>query len=562
MTLRTALGAADVRATMVAYRDALRSHQQVLNRLNVYPVPDGDTGTNMTLTLDAVVSELEGMNGTGAMPDVCRAMAHGSLMGARGNSGVILSQLLRGIAERLGGDEEVGPEDLAAALVSASGLARAAVVRPVEGTILTVARAAGEGATAGWRAGETLAGVVDQAHRAAAEALAATPTMLEPLARAGVVDAGGWGYVLLLDAMLTVIDGRPLPDPPEPDAAAEDGRRVTPVDTTGEPAVRGPGMAPEDLRYEVMYLLDAPDDAIGPFKEVWAGMGDSIVVVGGEGVWNCHIHTNDIGAAVEAAIDIGRPHQIRVTDLAEQVEEERWVRDAAHGPPSEARSEPQAPPPVTGVVAVVAGDGIGRIFRSLGAQRLVPGGQTMNPSTAQLLEAVESLASAEVVVLPNNDNIEPVAKQLDALTDKVVRVVPTGSIVEGFAALLAYDPGASAAENEAAMAASACRVIPGAVTRAVRDADTEVGPVHEGEWLGLTRTGIVSTGGSPAGAALGLLEGLIGDSHELVTVIEGEGATPVDTRRITEWLREEHPQVAPEIHHGGQPLYPYLFGIE
>lgn len=553
------LAAQDLRAGLVAFRDALRDHQQVLNRLNVYPVPDGDTGTNMALTLDAVVQELDELGEPGSMEGICRAMAHGSLMGARGNSGVILSQLLRGLADRLGGCERAGPGDLAGALVTASDLAYKAVVRPVEGTILTVARAAGQGAAAASGSGCPLVGVVEAARASAAEALAETPKMLEALARAGVVDAGGSGYLLWFDALLHVLDGRPLPPAP-------DGRPLRPAPDGEWSGVPGPGtdvegqpaMVPDELRYEVMYLLDAPDETVGAFKEVWAGIGDSIVVVGGDGLWNCHIHTNEIGAAIEAAIDIGRPRQIRVTDLSEQVEEERWVRDA----PAQADDVTGAPVPATAVVAVVAGEGVGRIFRSLGVQRLVPGGQSMNPSTAQLLEAVESLGSSEVVVLPNNDNIEPVAAQVDALSTKTVRVVATGSIVEGFAALMAYDPAAGAEENAASMAASADRVVPAAITRAVRDATTEAGPVREGQWLGLCRSGVVSVAASPAEAAIRLLDALLGDGHELVTVIEGEGATAGDTRRITEWLHDEHPGVAPEIHHGGQPHYPYLLGIE
>lgn len=577
MTPPVALGAECLRAAMLAYRDALRANQELLNRLNVYPVPDGDTGTNMALTLEAVVRELEGLNGAATMSDVCRAVAHGSLMGARGNSGVILSQLLRGLTERLAGGEEASPDVLADALVTAGELARKAVVRPVAGTILTVARAAGEGALAGCRSGAELVAMVEQARQAAGEALAETPTLLEALARAGVVDAGGAGYVLLFDALLNVLDGRAVQPPVELGVTAggllrggSGGRNGVDDAAGGAPSARAPGAGrPEgattplgvaetvDLRYEVMYLLDAADEAIDAFKEVWSGIGDSIVVVGGGGVWNCHVHTNDIGAAIEAAIDIGRPHQIRVTDLAEQVQEERWVRDAAPEPAAH-----QAPPPPTAVVAVVAGDGIGRIFRSLGVQRLVTGGQSMNPSTEQLLEAVEATGSDQVVLLPNNENVEPVAAQVDGLTDKAVRVVPTGSIVEGFAALLAYDPDAGVDENAVAMTASAARVVPGAVTRAVRDADTPAGLVHEGDWLGLVRGKVVAVAGSPDGAALRLLESALAPQHELVTVIEGEGATAAATRRITEWLHEERSGVEAEVHHGGQPLYAYLLGIE
>ncbi|HUZ08929.1 MAG TPA: DAK2 domain-containing protein [Acidimicrobiales bacterium] len=555
MTPLAAMAPDQVRGVMLAYRDVLRTHQQAVNRLNVYPVPDGDTGTNMALTLDAVVSELDGIGNGARMAEVCKAVAHGSLMGARGNSGVILSQLLRGLAERWAAAEEVGPADVAEALVVASNLADKAVVRPVEGTILTVARAAGEGASAGRSDGGGLLEVLESARTAAADALERTPQMLEVLARAGVVDAGGTGYLLLLDAFLTIADGRPLPEP-EPDGAAPWLPGAF-DDRTGY-RERG-GVA--DLRYEVMYLLNAPDDAVDDFKEVWAGLGDSIVVVGGDGLWQCHIHTDDIGAAIEAALDAGRPAAIRVTDLLEQVEEERWVRDGARGSET-GSSQPPGPPPVTGVVAVVTGDGIGRIFRSLGVHSQVVGGQSMNPSTAQLLQAVDALASDAVVVLPNNKNIRPVAEQVDELSAKAVRVVPTGSIVEGFAALLAYDPASSVEENERAMTASAERVVPAEVTVAVRDARTEAGPVRAGEWIGLSRDGVVSVGSTAVAATCGLLDRLAGPEHELVTLIEGEGATAGDTRRITEWLHDEHPEIAVEVHHGGQPLYPYLLGIE
>jgi dihydroxyacetone kinase-like predicted kinase len=286
------------------------------------------------------------------------------------------------------------------------------------------------------------------------------------------------------------------------------------------------------------------------------------VVVGGDGLWNCHIHTDDIGAAIEAGVDAGRPQRIRVTDLAEQVEEERWVREASSAPNAGPGAAREGPVPTTGAVAVVTGEGIGRIFRSLGVHHQVVGGQSMNPSTHDLLKAVELVASDEVVILPNNKNIRPVAEQVDALTDKTVRVVATGSIVEGFAALLAYDPAADAAVNVASMGESAARVVPAEITRAVRDTTTDAGEVHEGDWIGVSRDGVVSIADSAFMATRVLLSRLLEDHHELITLIEGEGAKAGDTRRISEWLSEEHPDVALEVHHGGQPLYPYLLGLE
>jgi DAK2 domain fusion protein YloV len=536
------LGPTDLSDVVVGYRDALRVHQDTINRLNVYPVPDGDTGTNMALTLESVVGEL---NGASEMAAVCRAISHGSLMGARGNSGVILSQILRGVAQRFeatpdGADARV----VADALGTAADAAYDAVVRPVEGTILTVARAAADAA----RGGTDLVDVLDRARTAAADALARTPDLLPVLAEAGVVDAGGAGYVLLLDAFLHVADGRPMPEPDE-GAAGE-----APVPAAAHASVG-------DLRYEVMFFLEARDDTIPAFRDVWAGIGDSIVVVGGDGWWNCHIHTDDVGAAIEAGVDAGRPRQIRVTDLLEQVEEERWVREA---PPTPEEGGPGVVggPATTAVVAVASGAGVGRLLRSVGVQAIVAGGQSMNPSTAQILEAVEACPAESVIVLPNNANIIPVADQVAPLTAKVVRVVATRSLTEGLAAAFVYDPEGSGAANESAMAEVLGRVVTGEVTRAVRDAVTPAGPVRQGEYLGMTRDGPAVVAPTVAEAGTGLLARLLVADHEIVTVLEGDGATPAATRRITEWLAAEHPDVLVEVHHGGQPLYPYLFSIE
>jgi len=578
------LGVTHLAAAMATYGHVLRLHQDALNALNVYPVPDGDTGTNMALTVETVVAELAGIHGLenieprqppialgpdGAddpdsadsvsitMAAVCKAIAHGSLMGARGNSGVILSQLLRGLTGVLAEHGEVadGP-CLARGLSAASDAAREAVLRPVEGTILTVARAAAEGAEQAVLGGSALIEVLEQSRRSAADALARTPEQLPVLARAGVVDAGGSGYLLFLDSLLTIVDGRPLPPAPAVTAPAYSG--VADALPQAGFGVEEPG-AGNDLRYEVMYFLEAPDHTMRAFKEVWAGLGDSIVVVGGEGLWNCHIHTNDVGGSIEAALDAGRPRDIRVTDLADQVEEERWVREGAGVPGPVPDTEP---PPRTAVVAVANGEGIGRIFRSLGVHHLVAGGQSMNPSTAQILEVVESVPSDEVVLLPNNDNIRPVAMQVCELATKTVRVVPTSGIVEGFAALLEYDPEAGAPENAVAMAESARRVVAGEVTRAVRDATGPDGPIHTGDWMGLSRDGVEVVCESVAEATCGLLGKLLHDEHELVTLIEGEGSGAGETRRVTEWLAEHRPDVAVEVHHGGQPLYPFLISIE
>jgi DAK2 domain fusion protein YloV len=557
------LRADDLRAVVTGYRDALRAHQDVVNRLNVYPVPDGDTGTNMALTLESVVAELDGCDD---MVSTCKAISHGSLMGARGNSGVILSQVLRGLSDGLKGLEAADGQALADALKGASEAAYTAVMRPVEGTILTVVREAADAADVAAGEGKQLVDVLDAAHGAASAALANTPELLPVLKEAGVVDAGGAGFVLLLDVLLNVAAGRPVPEPETIPIGAVAGRAAGGIAGTAPAGATADQNAVAelahesgvgDLRYEVMYFLEAPDETVPAFKDVWAGIGDSIVVVGGDGIWNCHIHTDDIGSSIEAALDCGRPRNIRVTDLMEQVEEERWVREA---PPEleEARGRPVP----TAVVAVATGDGIRRIFHSLGVQNIVAGGQSMNPSTAQILEAVEASPADEVVVLPNNKNIIPVAEQVDGLTTKTVKVVPTKGIAEGFAALMEYDPQADAVSNADRMTQCAAHVQSGEVTQAVRASSSPVGPVTAGDFLGLSRRGIEVVAPTLAEAATGLLDALVTDDHEIVTVIEGEGASAAATRRITEWLAEHHPGVAAEIHHGGQPLYPYLLSVE
>ncbi|MCB1038573.1 MAG: DAK2 domain-containing protein [Acidimicrobiales bacterium] len=556
MTTLERLGADELRQVIAGFRDALAAHKDAINRLNVYPVPDGDTGSNMALTLSSVVAELDEVEGDD-LAAVCKAVGHGALMGARGNSGVILSQILRGITQTFAGslDGAIDGQLVAEALVVATKGAYEAVGNPVEGTILTVVREASEGAAATAEVGGSLLEVLESASTSGHAALARTPELLPVLAAAGVVDAGGTGLLLLLDAFLLVVDGRPLPEASVTEAIADAGH----VEELQQLAHGADGHSGSiaDLRYEVMYLLEADDEAIPAFKDVWAGIGDSIVVVGGDGLWNCHIHTDDIGPAIEAAIEIGKPSKIRVTDLLDEVEEERWVTEAERHP----EPEPAAPAVTTAVVAIATGEGIRRIFHSLGAQVLT-GGQSMNPSTAQILEAVEAANADSVVILPNNKNIIAVAEQVDATTSKTVRVVPTKGIPEGFAALTAYDPDAPIDENVEGMVEAATSVVAGEVTQAVRDSTCDVGPIAEGDFLGIAREGIRSVAPTVADATIALLAELLAAEHEIVTLIEGEGSSVAETRKVVHWLEEHHDGVEAEIHHGGQPLYPYFLGIE
>ncbi len=444
------LDADALRDTVTTFRDTMLTHQASINRLNVYPVPDGDTGTNMARTLDAVVAE---MNGAAEELDpTCDAISYGALMGARGNSGVILSQIMRGIASTLKGKVAAGASVVADALTAASDAAYTAVLKPIEGTILTVVRESAAGAKAASAAGDSLAGVLRAARDAGRAALARTPDQLPVLKDAGVVDAGGAGYLLLLDSALHVVDGEPIPEPDDVDAGG------TAAAFEPSPAARqivDRELDVSEQRYEVMFLCHLPDERIGDLKNGWGEIGDSIVVVGGDGIWNCHVHTNDIGAAIETALDAdGRPFKIRVTDLFEEISAEHSQREAALAAAMAGdlggEGAEELPAVACAVVAVSSGDGIAELFKDLGVQVVVHGGQTLNPSTAELLDAVKRANANHVVLLPGNKNIIPVAEQVDALTDKTVRVVPTRSMPEGLAALMAYDPEADAAGQRTA----------------------------------------------------------------------------------------------------------------
>ncbi len=549
-----------LRDVITTFRDTVRDHAVGLNRLNVYPVPDGDTGTNMARTLDAVVTEMES-----ADPDdlgaTCDAISHGSLMGARGNSGVILSQILRGLASTLKEQAEGTGQKFADALTAASAGAYQAVLKPIEGTILTVVRESAEAAKAASADDASLIDTLRAARAAGKVALDNTPELLPVLKDAGVVDAGGAGYLLLLDSALHVVDGEPLPEPdpgdgPWSDSIVAGASRSSGVD--GQLDV-------SEQRYEVMYFMDLADDRIIEFKEGWGEIGDSIVVVGGDGLWNCHVHTNDIGASIEVALELdGRPKQIRVTDLFEEVAEEHAHREASMARDRvPTRAGAGLPRVTTAVVAVCSGDGLAELFSNLGVQGIVTGGQTLNPSTAELLDVVEHVNADQVVILPNNKNIIPVAEQIDALTPKHVLVVPTRTMPEALAALIVYDPEASVDENAAEMDDAARSVATGEVTQAVRDSKSDVGPIATGDWMGIVRgDGIVAVESTVQAACHTLLTHLLDGEGELLMMITGADADPAITGEIRGWLADEHADVQVEVHAGGQPLYPYLFGVE
>tara|TARA_B100000929_G_scaffold95491_1_gene74910 strand:- start:16279 stop:17898 length:1620 start_codon:yes stop_codon:yes gene_type:complete len=525
---------------MYCFRDALQDHKESLNSLNVYPVPDGDTGSNMAATLNSVVSEIESLEENLELENIVEAISHGSLMGARGNSGVIISQILRGFVSEIksASRKTVDANLFSEALNTAATAAYEAVGNPVEGTILTVVRETAEAAEKAVSEESDLLPVAEIAREAAKRSLDSTPELLPVLARAGVVDAGGSGFLLMLDSLLHVLDDRPMPEP-EVVTVSVDALILDVHDETSN----------SGTRYEVMYFLEAPDDLISDFKKAWSGIGDSIVVVGGENIWNCHVHTNNIGAAVEAGISVGRPYDIRVTDLFEEVAENHHDHEIAD-------------PVGCSVIAVANGDGIGEIFRSLGATRIVNGGQSMNPSTADLLEAAEATASEHVIILPNNSNIVAVAEQVDSQTSKTVRVVETHAVTEGFASLLGYDPEATSEKNQTGMSQASQMVESGEITTAVSESTSEIGEIKKGDFLGLQKGKVTVIAENIVEATNNLLKEMISDEHEIVTLVAGEDSNEKETDEIVAWVNAEYEELEVEVHEGGQPLYPYYIGVE
>ncbi|WGX98667.1 DAK2 domain-containing protein [Nocardioides sp. L-11A] len=539
--------------------DALAGAREEVDALNVYPVPDGDTGTNMYLTVVAARDAIRAALGEHAdSPDrvsevdvPLAAMARGALLGARGNSGVILSEMLGAAARRIGASraDERNAVVIAEALQQASAASYAAVGEPVEGTMLTVMRAAAAaGTTAAAADGARSSDVLTAAAAAAREALGRTPEQLDVLAQAGVVDAGGRGLSVVLDAAETVLTGRrPIP------VTAPLGSHVIPVPYvepgTDELSADGPA-------YEVMYLLDT-DDAVAPgLRERLGTLGDSVVVVGRDGLWNVHVHTDDVGAAIEAGLSVGRPHRIRVTHFAEQIAQK-------------AAAEVPAPPTLAGrrVVAVAAGPGLAALFEEAGAE-VVRGGPGRRPSTGELLEAITACGAREVVVLPND---EPTIRAALAAAGTAeadhgaaglrVAVIPTHTQVQGLAAVAVHEPGRAFDQDVTEMTATARHVRHGAVTIAARQAMTMAGPCEPGDALGVIAGDFAVVGEDLGAVALVVLDRLLAAGGELVTIVSGADSAGL-ADRATAWVEEFHPHVDVVVYDGGQERYPLLMSVE
>src|SRR6266568_3633071 len=519
----------------------LSANHEEVNRLNVFPVPDGDTGTNMLLTLQSAVEDIK-ESSAAEVSKIAKLASHGSLMGARGNSGVILSQIFRGFARAVEGKSSLTPAELAAGFEEAANAAYRAVNKPTEGTILTVAREAGRAAaTAAANADANVPRVIAAAAAGARAAVLKTPSQLQILRDAGVVDAGGFGLQLILEGMLKSVEES------EPALAA-----VRSISSASQVSLALPEGG---WGYCTEFLIEGNNLDTDLIRGQIESLGNSVLVVGEPELVKVHVHTDDPTTVINLAGGYGRLLKLNVGDMSTQHRRILETESAA----SDAR-----PPRPTGpgLAAVVAGRGLVDIFRGLGVDAIIEGGQTMNPSTQDMLTAIESVAYDEVILLPNNGNVIPAAKQVVGLTKKKVHLVETHSVPQGVSAVVAFRPERSGEENLRAMRAEAERVQTIEVTHAVRDTRSNGVKVRKGDVIGLINDRHEIAGRDYSQVIKEALGKLGPDAYELVTVYRGEQASDDELARLESEIRSSYPSLEVEVQQGGQQHYPFILSVE
>ena len=531
----------------------LEAKKEWINELNVFPVPDGDTGTNMTLTIMSAASEVTSLS-EGTMETVAKAISSGSLRGARGNSGVILSQLLRGFTKGIRDYEALDAQILSNAMQKAVETAYKAVMKPKEGTILTVARGAAEKAAELAMEEDDLdvffQGVIEEAERV----LATTPDLLPVLKEAGVVDSGGQGLVEVLKGAYDAFLGKEIDYTFEQPKAA-------PVKISAQTEA--------EIKFgyctEFIIMLDKKFDQKDEteFKSFLESIGDSIVCVADDDIVKIHVHTNHPGQAIERALTYGSLSRMKIDNMREE-HEEKLIKDASRIAAQQAEEAKKAEPrKEMGFISVSIGEGIGEIFRGLGVDYLIEGGQTMNPSTEDMLNAIDQVNADHIFILPNNKNIILAANQAKALCkEKDIIVIPTKTVPQGITAMINYMPDSSAEENEARMAEEITRVKTGQVTYAVRDTHIDDKEIKEGNIMGIGDHAILSVGEGVTETALAMFAELIDEDSELISIYYGEDVKKEDAEDLGSRLEELYPDCDIEVHFGGQPIYYYVVSVE
>ena len=532
----------------------LEVKKEWINELNVFPVPDGDTGTNMTLTIMSAVKEVNGLEDV-QMTTLAKAISSGSLRGARGNSGVILSQLLRGFTKGIRDLKELDAVALARAVDKGVETAYKAVMKPKEGTILTVARGVADKALELAEDAEDLQTFLEDVLEEGRRVLAKTPDMLPVLKEAGVVDSGGQGLMVVLEGAFDAFMGKEI------DLTFDAGENAKVVKVTPQ--------AEADIKFgyctEFIIVLNkkfTAEDEVD-FKAYLSSLGDSIVCVADDEVVKIHVHTNDPGLAIQRALTYGSLSRIKIDNMREE-HQEKLIKDAEKVAAQQAEEEAaKAPKKEVGFISVSIGDGFGQIFRDLGVDYLIEGGQTMNPSTEDMLTAISKVNADHIFILPNNKNIILAANQAKALTkDKDIIVIPTKTVPQGITAVINYVPEKSVEDNEKDMTEEISRVKTGQITYAVRDTHIDDKEIHEGDIMGIGDHGMLAVGKEVAAVAKETVEQMVDDETELISIYYGEGFTEEEAEALAGELEEQYDYCDIEVNCGGQPIYYCIISVE
>lgn len=548
-----------LRKLFLAGASRLEAKKEYVDELNVFPVPDGDTGTNMSMTIMAAAKEVAALSEDCEMKDLCKAISGGSLRGARGNSGVILSQLLRGFTKEITDKKELTTDDLQKACQKAVETAYKAVMKPKEGTILTVAKGMADKATALAKKEKDILAFMQAVIKEGYEVLDKTPEMLPVLKEAGVVDSGGQGLMEVLSGALDSFMGVEV--------------EIT-VPKVVKKAVTGQAtpLEPVDIKFgyctEFIIMNDSEftEEMEDEFKGFLSSIGDSIVVVASEGITKVHVHTNHPGVAIEKALTFGSLTNMKIDNMREE-HEERLIKDASRIAAQEAEAKKAAkkaePMKEMGFISVSIGTGINEVFKGLGVDYLIEGGQTMNPSTEDMLEAIDQVNAKTIFILPNNKNIVMAANQARDLTeDKKIIVIPTKTIPQGVAAMISYMSESTPEENEENMLEAIGAVKTGQVTYAVRDTSIDGKEIHIGDMMGIGDAGILSVNPDLEKTLFELLDNLVDEDSEVISVYYGDDVEEEQAEAIVEKVEEIYPDCDVELQYGGQPIYYYIVSVE
>lgn len=554
MVSRTTIDAKILSRMFLAGAKKLEAKKEWINELNVFPVPDGDTGTNMTLTIMSAASEVRALTNPD-MEMLAKAISSGSLRGARGNSGVILSQLLRGFTRGVRKLEVLDAPAIAAAMEKGVETAYKAVMKPKEGTILTVAREAAEKAVEIAEEAEDLESFFAEIFAHAEAALARTPELLPVLKEAGVVDSGGQG---LLEVYRGAIDGFLGKEIDYSSFEAGTGSSLTKISPQAE----------ADIKFgyctEFIILLDKEmsDEEEHSFKKFLTSIGDSIVLVADDEIVKVHVHTNHPGEAIERALTYGALSRMKIDNMREE-HQEKLIKDAERLAKEQEEQEEELPEKEIGFISVSVGNGLTEIFKELGVDYIIEGGQTMNPSTEDMLNAIDKVNAHTIFIFPNNKNIVLAANQARDLTeDKEIIVVPTKTIPQGISAMISYVPEKSAKENEEAMAEAVSKVKTGQITYAVRDTRIDEKEIHEGDIMGIGDKGILAVGQDRAVVAKDTVAEMMDEDAEIISIYYGADISEEEAQKLTDALSEEYPDCEVELNMGGQPIYYYVISVE